>query len=150
MNSTVAALRAISAVFLRRILRFVFIVVGLVLVLLYGTVTYFAIEYSLWALLILAILLPITLVVLVLSLLLWSVTSQIVPRQLTKQEGKQILEFTDKISGVIERGKTPYPIAAILIIKDVIRKRDSKFLQNLITDSKSLRGDFSAIKKLFP
>lgn len=149
MKSTIAALRAISAVFLRRLLRFVFIVTGIVMILFYGSMTYLAVDYSLWVLLILIILLPLTLVVLVISLLLWFITGQIMPRQLTKLENKQILKFTDKISSVIERGRTPYPIAVFLIVKDIIRDRDSKFLKELISDSKSLRGDFNKIKKLF-
>lgn len=149
MNSTVAALRAISSIFLRRILRFVFIVIGIVLILLYGVVTYSAIEYSLWALLILVILLPLTLIILTISLGLWYITGKLLPRQLNKTERRQVLDFTDKISSVIERGRTPYPIAVLLVVKDIIRRRDSKFLNELIADSKSLRGEFSKIKKLF-
>ena len=149
MNSSILALRAISAVTLRRILLPVLCVAGVILLLFYALVLYLTSQVDVWWILLLVILLPLTLVVLLVGTALWLASGKLFPASYDKRYKKQITAFTDKIMGLVEHSKTPYPIHLFLIGKDIIRGKESSHLKGMIGDSGSLKRDFDEIRKLF-
>lgn len=149
MNSYLASFRAITAEYVLSLLRpAAFVTFGL-----YGAllvlIGYLAWSLSPWWWLFAV---PFTLLVIVLSAifgLLYVVARRLEPRHLEHQERRQIKAFTKKLLRISENSRTPYPLILLLIAKDVIRGRESRFLRDLIDDSQSLLGDFRAIQQLF-
>lgn len=100
-----------------------------------------------WWLVLLALLLPLALAVSVIGGILWLATGRLAPRKMSRNEQKQLTAFSDKILGVVERVKVPYPVLIVLTAKDVLRGKESTFLKNIIEDSKSLKTDFAELQK---
>ena len=149
MKPTVQALRAITALYAQGILKFLLLIIGGLLIVLYALVIVFTTQFSIWWLLLLLILVPVTVITITITIILWLGTKRLLPRQLTKQERDEITQFTDRINGLVERARTPYPIALVLVAKDVIRGKESTFLRRLINDSGSIKSDFAAVKRIF-
>lgn len=149
MQSSILALRALGAVVLRRILRPAMIVIILVLTLCFAATLLLASLVSLWWLLLLVVLVPASFVVGVIFLLLWQATNRLIPRALSRQEHRQLWAFCTKVLDVAERAKLPYPVLVVLIGKDILRRRESVFLEEVIGDSKSLTAEFGEIRKMF-
>ncbi len=149
MQSSILALRALGAVVLRRILRPAMIVIVLVLTLCFAATLLLASLVSLWWLLLLVILVPASFVVGIVFLLLWQATNRLIPRALSRQEHRQLWAFCTKVLSVAERAKLPYPVLVVLIGKDILRRRESVFLEEVIGDSKSLTTEFGEIRKMF-
>lgn len=149
MNSTVSALRAISAITMRRILVPILWIAGGVLTVLYIGTIYLFTEIDPWWALLLIVLIPITIIITLLGIGLWFVSGKLLPRNYDAKHKKSITSFTDKILGLVENSKTPYPIHLFLIGKDIIRGKESRHLKGMIDDSSSLKRDFDAIKRSF-
>jgi hypothetical protein len=149
MNPTITALRAITAVTLRRILLPLLWVGAGILILAYALTVFLSVGYSGWWTLLLVLLIPLTLVGIVVGVGLWIASGKLFPRSYDKKHKKPIIAFTDKIMGLVENSKTPYPIHLFLIGKDIIRGKESSHLKGMIDDSSSLRRDFDEIRKLF-
>ena len=149
MQSSILALRALGAVVLRRILRPALILIVLVLTLCFAATLVLASLVSLWWLLLLIIFVPVSFVVGIVFLLLWQATNRLIPRALSRQEHRQLWAFCTKILVVAERAKLPYPVLVVLIGKDILRRRESVFLEEVIGDSKSLTTEFGEIRKMF-
>ena len=125
------------------------LIVGSVLALLYAGVIGLTVVDSDWWALLLIPLIPITLLVGLLSVGLWVASGKLLPGRITKTQRKKIVSFTDKITRLIENGKTPYPMHLFLIGKDVIRGKGSGHVRSLIDDSASLKDDFNDIRRTF-
>lgn len=147
MNSTVSALRAITAVTMRRILVPVMWVVGLFVLLVYLCVIYLTTQIDPWWALLFILLVPASVIVLLISAGLWIVSGKLLPSGYSRSHKKEIVAFTDKIMRLFENSKTPYPIHLFLIGKDVLRGKESKHVREVIDDSKSLRRDFEELRK---
>lgn len=102
---------------------------------------------SSWWFALLIILLPIAVITAAIASLLWAISGRILPSHLTKVDEKQLISFSDKVLGVVENLRIPYPILLLLIAKDVLRGKQSKFLTNIIEDSKQLKADLSALQE---
>jgi hypothetical protein len=149
MNSTILALRAITAVTLRRLLLPFIIIAACILVVLYALVIgLMSVDSTWWALLLIP-LIPTTLLVSLIGAGLWIASGKLLPGHITKTQRKGVVAFTDKLARLIENGKTPYPIHLFLIGKDVIRGKGSRHLRSLIDDSSSLKDDFNTIRRMF-
>lgn len=148
MNPNILALRAITAVFFRRILKFIAIIGAILIVLLWALVIYLSSTVSGWWGLLFIILVPLGLIAAIVAAVLWGATSKIMPKRLSTAETKKIHVFTGKLFGLVEAAKTPYPIQVALIAKDVLSGRESGFLRNVIQDSRSLKGEFDDIKRM--
>ena len=149
MNTAAAAIRAISGVYFRRLVWWVavattVIVLGLTALTIYGMTT----STPAWGLLF-VILIPFAFVAMVLIGGLWRASTAILPRSLSHAERQRITIFGRKVFGLVERGRTPSPIALIVIGKDVLRRRHSQYLQSVIDDSSGLRDDFARIRQMF-
>lgn len=148
MGSNTNAFRVISAVFFRRILKWAIIIAAVVFVSTLLLITFLATTFSGWWWLLLIFVLPISIIALVVGAGLWVATSRVLPRHLTGKETRQVLAFTDKIFGITENARMPYPLLLIMVGKDVIRGKQSSFIANTINDSRSLRSDYEEIRKI--
>lgn len=149
MNSTMLALRAITAVFFRRMVRFIGTVVAVILILLCALITYLSTTVSGWWAILFIVLVPLGLATFLVATVVWGATTRIMPKKLTATETRRIHDFTGKLFGLVEAAKMPYPVKVGLIAKDVLRGRESTFLRNAIQDSRSLKGEFDSIKTMF-
>ncbi len=149
MNSSILALRALTAVFFQRIFKPIMFIGAAILVLLWILVIYLGGWVDPWWFLLFFILMPLTLVATALSAALWFLSNKLLPRKLAKQEREQLLTVTDKVIRVAEVRATPPPLMAFLIAKDVIRGRKSSYLEGIIVDTSSLRTDIASIRTMF-
>lgn len=108
-----------------------------------------SILYSSWWLLGLVVIIPLGIACLVIGLVLWFLAKRLEPRSLTSSERLQIRDFTGKIMRLVEVRATPPPVIVFLIAKDVIRGRRSGYVEGLLKDSGSLKGDFERIAGMF-
>ena len=148
-KASVDTLRALSALFLLRVLKPVAVMLAIILAASYALTVMLVLSFTAWWLLLLLLLVPLTVIVLVIGSVLWYLLHRILPRQLSAAERDQLNGFTDKLFAVAEKTKTPYPILLFLVAKDVIRGKESSFLRGLISDSKSLMKELGEIQRLF-
>lgn len=143
------ALRALSALFFYKILYPALFMVVILLVALYTLTVLLVLTFSNWWLLLLVILVPLTLMLLVAGTIVRYLLRRLIPRKLSSTEKAKLNAFTDKLLGVAERARLPYPVLLFLVAKDVLRGRESKFLSRTIGDSRDLMKEFSEIQGLF-
>lgn len=148
-RSSLRTLRAISTLFLFRILKPVVFMTVIVLSAAYVLIILLSVAFSAWWLLLLIILLPLTLLVVIGGLLLNFLLQRLVPRKLSTKEKGRINTFLDKLERVAENARLPYPVLVFLVAKDVIRKRESKFLAEMIGDTKGMMAELGEIERLF-
>ena len=149
MNTSLLALRAITAVTFRRLLKWVSIVAAIILAAVWAGMLVLVIFINPWWWLMTVILVPATLVLTLLATLLFALTKRLVPRKLSKEESAKVHHFTSTLLGLAEVRATPWPVLAFLIGKDIIRGRQSTFIESTISDAKGLRGQFDAIRSMF-
>lgn len=149
MTPHIQALRAITYTTFRAFfVPLVWIVGGIFGVLLVIDII-LAILYSNWWLLGLIVIIPLGLIVFVAGLLIGLLAKRLEPRRLEKSDRVQIKSFTDKIIRLVEVRATPLPVVVFLIAKDVVRGRRSSYIEGLLSDSSSLKGDFERIVGMF-
>lgn len=148
-RASLDALRALSALFLLRVLRPALFMITVLMVAGYVLTIMLTLSFSSWWLLLLFILIPLTLIFLVVGAVLWFLLQRILPRKLSSEERSRLNGFTERLFAIAEKTKTPYPILLFLVAKDVVRGKESAFLRGLIGDSKALMKEFSDIQALF-
>ena len=149
MQAATKALRAITYVIFRRLFLPIFLVVIGILAVLWATVLVLGFSVDMSWFWVFILLVPLTFVAATVLIVLWLLSSRLAPRRLNKQERRGMAVFTDKILRLAETRATPWPIMAALIAKDIIRGRRSAYIERLIDDTRSLKGDFVEIKRLF-
>lgn len=149
MNASIQALRAITAATFQRLLFWLTISAGLVFLLLVGLTLYLGSTVSPWWFLLFALLTPLILIVTALAAAFYFLTSRLLPRKLSRDERQMIHDFTGKLMGLAEVRATPWPVMAFLIGKDVIRGKQSGFINTAIENASGLRDGFEQIRKLF-
>lgn len=148
-NVSVRALRALSALVLHRMLKPALFMIVIILSAFYVLTILLTLSFSAWWLLILILLLPLTLVLLILGYVMWFLLQKLLPRKLSTTERNRLDAFIEKISDIADRIKLPYPVMILLVVKDVIRGKESKFIRGIIGDSKELTAEFGEIQELF-
>lgn len=149
-TSTLRAIRAIGAEQIRRIAKIIAIlaaIVGTVVTLLVG---WLAESYSGWWW---AIMLPLivitTLIILALSVV-WAIAHLLTPRQLTRDERKQVHSFTDRLLVAAASAQISRSALVLLLIKDAIQgRRIDERVKRVIDEGKGLKADFSRIQNMF-
>jgi hypothetical protein len=149
MNASFRALRAITAILFQRIFKPVaWIGVG-ILVVLFALVIYLGDwVHPAWFLLFI-ILIPLAFIATAIALALWYLSRRLLPRPLSSSERGILLSFADKILKIVEVRATPVPLLVAMIAKDVIRGRNSSYIEELVRDSSSLKSDFQTAKRMF-
>lgn len=149
MNTSILALRAITAEYFGRPLRFITATVVGILASLTALIVWLAVRVDdLWWFG-LAVIVPLALVACGVLVLLHFLARRLAPRRLTRNERRAVKGFTDKISGLIERAGTPLPLTGLMVAKDVVRGRESRLIREFIDNSSTLRQDFTALRTLF-
>lgn len=148
-NPSINALRAISAIILKKLINPLQFMAMIVLVALWVTMLLLVFSFSSWWLLGLIVLVPLTILVTIIALASRLIIQFILPSALSSDQRSAVNAFCDKILAVIEQSQTPHLIAGFLIAKDLLRRRESEFIRSIIGDSRSLLRDFQEIQALF-
>mgnify|MGYP003617543388 FL=1 len=149
MNPTANALRAVTGIYMRRMLYMIMIVGAVIFIVAYALLFWLAGSLSpLWWFS-LVVLVPLTVVSLGVVAGLWYASGKVLPRSMSRAERQTITSFGSKLFGVVERGRLPYPLLLIMVGKDLLRRRESRFLRDAIDDSRSLKQDFAVIQDMF-
>lgn len=85
----------------------------------------------------------------ILALLIARVIIGIITPQLTRPQHTAVTDFVDKLERVAERAQTPPFWIAFKVIRDVIRPRDTTFIQEMTQDSTTLHTDYKELLKQF-
>ncbi len=148
MGLHTTALRAITAVYFRRLLVIAAGLSGVTSVILLLLTAVLALNLSPWWWLLLVIILPLIVVIASVIGVLWITTNRLLPRQLSRTEIKSISAFTGKLFGVVEQIHLPYPVLLVLIGKDIIKGKPNKILQDTVENSRLLRKEYTEIKDM--
>ncbi len=149
MKPTIQAFRALTAVIFQHMFIPIAWVVGAVFGLLYLLTIYLGgWVHPLWWLL-LIVLMPLTLVVTAVGAAAWYLSTRLIPRPLTPAERSEIGEAADKIVRVAEVRATPVPLLFILIAKDIVRGKNSSYIESVVNDTTSLKSTFMNIRAMF-
>ena len=149
LNASLGAMRAISVATATLIVRPALIMIGIIVVAFYCLTAFLALSFSAWWWLMLVVLVPLTLVILGIGLLMLFLLRRLTPRGLRAADQAKVDGFAQKLLGVVERSRYSYPVILFLIAKDIVRKKESSFLRNMIGDSRSLTREFGEICRLF-
>ena len=149
MNSTILALRAITATAFQRLLLWITVGIGALLALFVGLTAYLGGWVNSWWYLLFVILAPLILVVATLVTALYLMAHRLLPRKLSSAERRTIRTFTGTLLGLAEIRSTPWPVMAFLIGKDVLRGKQSRFLESIVQNASGLKGGFDQIRGFF-
>ncbi len=142
-------MRAITGVYFQKLITTSAAVGGVLLALLWVLIVWLTTRVDpLWGLFFLA-LMPLTIVCLVVYGLMLKLGKELVPRPLTKVEIVRVTKIGDKLFQTADAAATPWFYHLILIGKDVLRGKESKYIKETIEENASLRDDFLKIRKLF-
>lgn len=148
MIEYITALRAVSALYARKMMRSFFMVVGTILVLLFIGNIYLMNEVSGWWWL---LLIPIVSFVIILAAL-YAVTRFIVQKLNPPQSPDQheaVEHFVNKLDKTISTMQTPRFLVFIYLTRDALSGNRNGFIQQATEHSKSLKSDFERLITLF-
>ena len=149
MKASIQALRALTAVIFQRLFTPIMWVVGACIVAcLLVTIYLGGWVHPLWWLL-LVIVTPVTLIIVAVAAAIWYLSTRLIPRPLSSSERRQLNDAADKVLRVAEVRATPLPWMFIMIAKDVIRGKNSSYLETVVSDTTSLKQTFLDIRALF-
>ena len=149
MNIPVGLARAITAVFIRKLIRKVGVVVCSALLLLLVVFVLLGLKVSGWWLLALAVLIPVTIVTTIVIIALWYVSGRLASKKLAQEETRAVDTFTGKMLSVVERARTPLPILLALLAKDLVLGRETNVVSQTIADSKELHSEYRKLDAIF-
>lgn len=149
MNASIQALRAITAATFQRLLFWLTLSAGFVFLLLVGLTIYLGSAVNPWWFLMFTLLTPLILIATALAAAFYFLTSRLLPRKLSRDERQMIHDFTGKLMSLAEVRATPWPVMAFLIGKDVLRGKQSGFINTTIENASGLRASFDRIRGLF-
>jgi hypothetical protein len=149
VNPSIKAIRAITATVFQRVYRPIVWVGAGCLGLVWLATIWLSYSSSAWWLLIFVVLFPVTLAAALITVILWQASKYLYPRPLRSVEKTQILKFADKVISIAEIRSTPMPVMVFFIAKDVFRHRKSRYVENIIDNSASLKDDFLTIRNFF-
>lgn len=149
MKRSITPARAVTAIFMRRILKIATIAAAAamgVVILIAGTLAYFFSGW--WWLIVLpfGILFGLFVLARVVALL---IVNAIYSHKLSSTQKDRVNEFIDKIQATLEARATPLPLIALICIKDILIHRDIVTLKKIVQDTANLRSDYTELEKLF-
>ncbi|HET8884033.1 MAG TPA: hypothetical protein VFM68_01025 [Candidatus Saccharimonadales bacterium] len=148
MKTHISALRAVTAMYVHTLLSPIIkwgsgIAAGLLIGI--GLLMYF---FSPWWGLLAVPVLTIATIGLVVWLLVRAALKHVSP-QLNKPQTDATKQFVAKTQRVAETVQTPYFVILFYIVKDLVTGRSKGYIYEVVQDSKTLRGDFEELRKLF-
>ena len=148
MKQTIAAIRALTALYIRTFVTPIAIIGASIVAILFISIGLLAHYVSTWWWLLGLPLLLITVVGLFAGLLVRSILRRISPK-LTRQQATATRQLIAKLQSLSNTAHTPYPFVVFRIVRDVIRRKDQGYLYNLTQNSQTLRQDFDSLRRLF-
>lgn len=146
MHGNVQLARAITSVFVRRLIKRIILLPAALLVVLFMLVVYMGMQvHTGWWAAALA-LIPPTLIVAGFFGLAWYATGKLSPRKLSRREARSISEFSSKLMAAAEQARTPLPYLAVKLVFDVLKNRDVHLLHLYVEQSRSLREEYARLK----
>ena len=149
MNASIALARSLTSIVFRRMLRVATWVVIAIFAVLFTIVVVLAVRVSSWWLLTLIVLVPITFIALSIGVALWYLTRRLMPRPLLPSEHATLSHLADKILRLLEARSTPVPLIMFFIAKDVVRGKGSRYIDDLVADTTSLKHDVFSAREIF-
>ena len=147
MNTQLTILRAISSEFIKRKLKTVLLLCGVMAVIvLIGVLYLTTVNIWWWAL---AVPVMVLIFVGVVAALLIAAIIRALRPHMTPLQTSSIAKFVDTFEQVAEGVQTPVPFIVLLVIKDLLLKRDKLFVDTLIQNSKTLRNDYLQLVQNF-
>ncbi len=149
MKRSITPARAVTAIFMRRMLKIATVVAVIVMgiiILITGTLASFFSSW--WWLIVLpfGILFGLFVLARVVALL---IVNAIYSHKLSSTQKDKVNEFIDKIQAALEARATPLPLIALICIKDVLIHRDIVTVKKIVHDTANLRSDYTELEKLF-
>lgn len=140
-------IRALGAEFIRRKLRTITIIVGVLLFVLLALATWLTTLNSWWgiALVLVIVLACVAAFIVIGTRVLLAVLS---PR-VSKQQSADVKRFVDKLERLADLKHLSPPMIFLQFLRDTVRPRDVTFIESVTGDSTSLRSDYLALKKHF-
>lgn len=148
MKTHVFTARAIASEFALSFIKPVTAVLAVILIAVILVAWFLSVQFSAWWWL---LALPFGIIGTLLGsalLVAWAIVLVIRPN-LTSVQRRAVRDFMDKVSGLNEAARTPYPLLVARIALDFVIHRDGRYVRGLISDSKSLKGEYQAIQKYF-
>ena len=148
MKPHIFVLRAIGSEFALSFIKPIAIVLAVVLVIVVGVAWLLATMFSPWWWLLVV---PFAALggALGAVLLLSYVIIRVFRPELSKEQRVAVRGFMEKVSGLNEAARTPYPLLVARIAIDFVIHRDGRYIKGLIDDSRSLKREYSAILGYF-
>lgn len=148
MKPSITAIRAITAEFARQFVQPILWVVLGIIVCLMIIVVLLAVNLSAWWWLLAIPVVILGFAVAIVWLLVRLILAGLSPRLNTTQKAAT-KQFVSKLQFASETIQTPYPVMIFYVIRDIIFRRDKGFLSEVTEQSRTLKPDFDALKKLF-
>lgn len=148
MLAHVAAIRAISALYVKKRMRWFFLLASVILVLLFALTIYLAQEVSGWWWLLIVPVISFTLIVAILWGLTRALITQLAPPQGPDQR-EAVAHFVAGLDKALETMQTPQFMIFVYLIRDAFMGNQQGFLQQVFTHSKSLKSEFERLVTLF-
>lgn len=148
MKPHIFVLRAIGSEFALSFIKPIAIILAIVLAVVIGVVWLLTALFSPWWWL-LAVPFAVIGGVIGAVLLISYVIVRVFRPELSKEQHMAVRGFIDKVSGLNEAARTPYPLLVARIAIDFIIHRDGRYVKGLINDSRSLKSEYTAILGYF-
>jgi ABC-type multidrug transport system fused ATPase/permease subunit len=148
MQSNISLLRAIAAVFLRRLLGQALVVPAIVFVGLVAVVAWLAIHVAAWWWIALVAFIPLAIIFAGATVLSWWAIKMLSPRTLSRTERRYVADFSGRLMEFVEAGRAPLPFLAVRLVFDLLIHRDARFLNNMIARSQGLREDYEKLREI--
>lgn len=148
MKSSIAAIRAVTAEFARQFIQpFIWTALGMIVFMLI-IVIWLAVALSEWWWLLGIPIFLFTIFGMIIWLVVRFILNRISPRLNAKQR-KATKGFVTKLQFTTEAIQTPYPVIVFYVIRDIILRKDSGFINEVTQKSQTLKPDFEELKQLF-
>lgn len=148
MKPSLLAIRAIGSEFANRLWLPVVIIAAIIAVLLIALVWWLVSSVSGWWIL-LAIPVTIALSVAAVLLTIFKLVIRYVAPVQTKAQRHDVKQFVDKLQSVSDAVQTPKVVLLFQIVRDIAAPRENGFIGSLMTNSGSLKGDFTKLRRSF-
>lgn len=148
MVEYITALRAVSALYARQIMKAFFITVGAIAVLLFAGTVYLIQEVSAWWWLMLIPIISFGLILAVLYAITRFIVQKLDPPQSPDQK-EAVRQFVIKLNKAVETMQTPKFLVFIYLVRDAFTGNQHGFIQQATSHSMSLKNDFERLITLF-
>ena len=149
MNPKFSAVRAIGSLMLEDVLRVINIIVGSVLAGLLILSWWLTANVSAWWGIFLAMVVIFILLAMAIRFFAVKLLQQLYPAPLDATQRQKTKSFVTKLQNIAAVRSMGWPAFIMMSLKDLFKHRDLLSLKNLISETSTLRGEFSELEQLF-